>query len=253
MWRDRLALVVVAMIALAAAPQIPSKPPDVLPAAATAQLTRNLGAAAGQRSNVWRDSPLSNPDGTINGYVEIARGDRRKWEFDVGRNARVIDRVIPPSIGGYPVNYGFVPQTVSYDGDPFDILVLGPAITGGTLVRGVIVGLMHMTDEKGLDSKVVVSPVAKNGSAIYPLTPADQERIGGYFKRYKLGEPGKFSTVPGWGAPPEGRAYVAMTHAFFRDCRSSEGECVLRSEKKAPVKDFEAAPRAHRVAAIPSS
>ena len=232
-------LAVGAMLALAVAPQIPSRPPDVLPAAATAQLTRNLGAAKSQRSNIWRDSPLSNPDGTINGYVEIARGDSRKWEFDVGRNARVIDRVMPPSVGGYPVNYGFVPQTVSYDGDPFDILVLGPPITGGTVVRGLIVGLMHMTDEKGLDSKVVVSPVAKNGSAIYALTPDDQERIGGYFKRYKLGEPGKFSTVPGWGSATEGRAYVDVTHAFFRDCRTSERECALPSQKQAPaVKEF---------------
>jgi inorganic pyrophosphatase len=239
MWRDRLALAVGAMLALAAAPQTPSKPPDVLPAAATAQLTRNLSAAKSQKSNVWRDSPLSNPEGTINGYVEIARGDRRKWEFDVGRNARVIDRVMPPSVGAYPVNYGFVPQTVSYDGDPFDILVLGPPISGGTVVRGLIVGLMHMTDEKGLDSKVVVSPVAKNGSAIHALTPDDQERIGDYFKRYKLGEPGKFSTVPGWGSATDGRAYVDVTHAFFRDCRTSQGECALPSRTKAPaVKDF---------------
>ena len=41
-------------------------------------------------------------------------------------NERAIDRIIPKAIGGYPVNYGFVPQTVSYDGDPFDVLVLGP-------------------------------------------------------------------------------------------------------------------------------
>ena len=177
MRRDQLALVLAALVSTAAL-QISPKPPEVLPAAATAQLARNLEAASKQPSNVWRDAPPSNPDGTITGYVEIARGDRRKWEFDVGRNARVIDRMMPASIGGYPVNYGFVPQTVSYDGDPFDILVLGPPIDGGSLVRGVIVGLMHMTDEKGLDSKVVVSPAAENGRPIYPLTTQDRKRIG---------------------------------------------------------------------------
>jgi inorganic pyrophosphatase len=66
-------------------------------------------------------------------------------------NARVIDRMIPEDIGGYPVNYGFVPQTVSYDGDPFD--VLGPPLPDGRLLRGVIAGVMFMEDEKGLDSK----------------------------------------------------------------------------------------------------
>ena len=50
--------------------------------------------------------------------------------------------MISERIGGYPVNYGFVPQTISHDGDPFDVLVLGPSLTGGELVRGVIVGLM---------------------------------------------------------------------------------------------------------------
>jgi inorganic pyrophosphatase len=230
MWRDQLALVAAAMLALAASHQVPGKPPGILPAAATALLARNLEAAKPQRSNVWRDNAPSNPDGTINGYIEIARGDRRKWEFDVGRNARVIDRVIPAKIGGYPVNYGFVPQTVSYDGDPFDILVLGPRIDGGRIVRGTILGLMHMTDEKGLDSKVVVSPTDASGRAMYPLTDPERERIGDYFKRYKMDQPGKFSTVPGWGLPDEGRAYVDVTHAFFQSCRAkTNADCVLSS------------------------
>ena len=253
MWRDGLALVVGTMLALAAAPQIPAEPPDVLPATAAAQLARNLDAAKAQRSNVWRDAPLSNADGTINGYIEIARGDRRKWEFDVARNERVIDRMMPPAVGGYPVNYGFVPQTVSYDGDPFDILVLGPPIDGGGLVRGVIVGLMHMIDEKGLDSKVVVSPAAENGKPKYPFTAQDRKRIGDYFKRYKLGEPGKFSAVPGWGPPNEGRAYVDVTHAFFRSCRKSVAECVVPAQPPpAAIKGSAAVPRAHQPAAAPS-
>ena len=50
----------------------------------------------------------------------------------MGANRRAMDRTIPAEVGGYPVNYGFVPQTVSYDGDPFDVLVLGPPIEGGT-------------------------------------------------------------------------------------------------------------------------
>ena len=196
-------------------------PPLELPATATAQLARSLAAAQSSKRNLWRDTAPLNADGTVTGYVEIARGDRRKWEFDIKRNARAIDRVMPPDVGGYPVNYGFVPQTISYDGDPFDILVLGPAIEGGRIVRGSIVGLMHMEDEKGLDSKVVVSVAGSNGKAALALTPDDRERIGDFFSRYKRHEPGKFSRVSGWGSAAEGLSYVKTTHRFFLECRDA--------------------------------
>lgn len=198
-------------------------PPKELPESATTQLARSLAAASAHTRHVWRDSAPVNPDGTVNGYIEISRGDRRKYEFDMSANTRAIDRVIPAQIGGYPVNYGFVPQTVSYDGDPFDVLVLGPPLTGGTLVRGVVVGLMYMEDEKGLDSKVVLSPVGPDGRATHALTPRVRDEIADYFRRYKMGEPGKFSKVPGWGSVVDGRDYIATTRAFFRECRKQPG------------------------------
>ena len=70
-------------------------------------------------THLWRDNAPINDDDTVNVFVER-----------------------------------FVPHTVSYDGDPFDGLVLGPPLEGGRMVRGVIVGLMLMEDEKDLDSKV---------------------------------------------------------------------------------------------------
>lgn len=161
----------------------------------------------------------------MNAYVEIPRGDRRKWEFDMRRNARAIDRVMPVEIGGYPVNYGFVPQTVSHDGDPFDALVLGPPLPGGRLVRGLIVGLMFMEDEKGLDSKVVLSVPDRDGRPTHQLTAATQELIAGYFRRYKAHEPGAFSHVPGWGSVEQGLAHVTATHDFFLKCRGKQGDC----------------------------
>jgi inorganic pyrophosphatase len=204
-------------------------PPAALPAVATAKLAASLEAAKRHAKHVWRDMPPVNDDGTVNGYVEIPRGDRRKFEFDMKANARAIDRTIPPQVGGYPVNYGFVPQTVSYDGDPFDILVLGPPLGGGSLVRGVIVGLMQMEDEKGLDSKVVVSVAGPDGTPKHALTLSDQRRIGDYFKSYKRFEPGAFSRVPGWGSAADGLAFVRTTHRFFRECRDSVGRaCHLR-------------------------
>jgi murein DD-endopeptidase MepM/ murein hydrolase activator NlpD/inorganic pyrophosphatase len=212
-------------------PQVPLEyrnPPPVLPEMATSALDKSLAAAAKHVKSVWRDQVPVNADGTLNGYIEIARGDRRKWEFNIGENVRMIDRMMPVSVGGYPVNYGFVPQTVSYDGDPFDVLVLGPAIAGGTLVRGVIVGVMFMEDEKGLDSKVVISRIGADGQPLHQLTPAIRRQIGDYFARYKAHEPGKFSKVPGWGSAAEGLAYVSMTRAFFTGCRGrTAGPCPL--------------------------
>lgn len=206
-----------------------SAPSGILPEPAARQLQASLDAARRHPAHVWRDRAPTNADGTINGYIEIARGDRRKWEFDMRRNRRAIDRMMPQRLGGYPVNYGFVPQTVSYDGDPFDVLVLGPAIPGGRLVRGAIVGVMYMEDEKGIDSKVVVSPLGPDGQPLYRLTGADRERIGGFFERYKAHEPGKFSKVPGWGAAEEGASWVRITHAFFRECRDRRaGPCEVR-------------------------
>ena len=226
-------LLFVMLCAPAVAAQDFARPPAVLPAVATTALAASLKAAAMHPSHVWRDTAPINGDGTVNGYVEIARGDRRKWEFDMRANVRAIDRMIPVDVGGYPVNYGFVPQTVSYDGDPFDVLVLGPPLPDGRLVKGVIVGVMYMEDEKGLDSKVVISQTDAKGRPRHALTAAVQRDIGDYFKRYKLHEPGAFSRVPGWGSAAEGLAYVRTTHTFFRECRERAGApCQIGSQRK---------------------
>jgi inorganic pyrophosphatase len=213
-----VACAVVLSIGTAAEDHAPS---NVLPVSAVRQLATSLDAARPHERHVWRDTPPLNADDTVNAYVEIARGARDKWEFDMRANRRALDRVIPAQVGGYPVNYGFVPQTVSYDGDPFDVLVLGPPIDGGTLVRGVVVGLMQMVDEKGSDAKVVVSPVGPDGRAVYPLSDRERDSIGRFFQIYKRYEPGGFSRVPGWSSAADGRAHVLMTHTFFTQCRQS--------------------------------
>ena len=190
--------------------------PGTLPAAATAKLHASLKSAAPHKQHVWRDTPPL--DGQLlNAYIEIPRGGRQKYELDMAKNAPKVDRVIPEKIGGYPINYGIVPQTVSYDGDPFDVLVLGPALKTGDLVKGVIVGVMHMTDETGLDSKVVISRVGADGKPLHSLSDADRKRVSDYFNRYKRDDddPKTFATVPGWGTAAEGLAFVRKTHEFF--------------------------------------
>jgi inorganic pyrophosphatase len=213
-------LLILALSGLAAA-QPSGRPPNVLPASAVGKLAASFDAAGAHRRHAWRDTPPTNADETVNAYIEIPMGERRKFEFVMRGNTRGVDRVMPAEIGGYPINYGFVPQTISYDGDPFDVLVLGPALPGGRIVRGRIVGLMLMEDEKGIDSKVVLSPVDRDGRSTHALTPADRDRVGRYFDNYKRQDPKAFSSVPGWSTPEDGLAHIVMTHAFFRQCRGS--------------------------------
>jgi inorganic pyrophosphatase len=193
-----------------------SAPPATLPPVAAAKLRDSLKSASAHRHHVWRDTAPFEGE-LLNGYIEIPLGGREKYELDMAKNAPAIDRVIPERIGGYPVNYGIVPQTVSYDGDPFDVLVLGPPIKTGEMVKGVIVGLMQMTDEKGLDSKVVISRVGRDGKALHQLTDTDRKRMADYFNRYKRDDddPKTFATVPGWGTAADGLAFVRKTHEFF--------------------------------------
>lgn len=221
----KLITTVCAVVVLA---QSAGTPPRVLPAEATASLKRSVDASRAHAKHVWRDTAPLNADGTVNAYVEIPRNERNKYEFSMADNVRKVDRVMPETLGGYPVNYGYVPQTVSYDGDPFDVLVLGPPQPGGQIVRGRIVGIMYMEDEKGLDSKVVVVPVERAFASMTAVPAADQKRIGDFFARYKMHEPGKFSKVPGWGSAAEGLAFIQTTHAFFRSCLAATSACELR-------------------------
>jgi inorganic pyrophosphatase len=194
-----------------------SAPPATLPPAAAAKLKDSLTAAAAHRQHLWRDTPPF--DGAlVNAYIEIPMGERRKYEFDMAKNERFVDRVMPESIGGYPINYGIVPQTISYDGDPFDVLVLGPPARGGELIKGAIVGIMHMDDEKGRDSKVILSRVGTDGKPTHDLTEADLARLANFFDRYKRedGDPKTFATVTGWGTAADGLAFVRRTHELFR-------------------------------------
>ena len=217
--QSRLTILVIAFVPIALAAQNGPQPPTELPTTAVARLASSLAAARTHPTHIWRDMQARNSDETVNAYIEIPRGDRRKWEYEMRINGRALDRVMPEDVGGYPINYGYVPQTISYDGDPFDVLVLGPALPGGRAVRGIPVGLLRMEDEKGLDSKVVLSPVDDAGRPTHALTAGEQRQVGDYFRRYKQHEPGKFSKVAGWGNAADGLAFVSIAHTFFRECR----------------------------------
>jgi inorganic pyrophosphatase len=197
----------------------PTPPP--LPDAAARQLANTLAAIKPQPRNLWRDIRPVNADGTVNAYIEIARGGAGKWEFDIPSQRRRLDRTIPAGLGGYPTNYGFVPGTHGWDGDPFDALMLGAPAKEGEVVRGVAVGIMHMSDYKGLDSKVVLAPLDEKGRPRHALNEAEKQRIASFFNRYRQHETGdsSFVCVTGWGSADEGLQFVRATAAFVERAR----------------------------------
>ena len=184
------------------------------PAGLADRMSAYREAARSFPQHVWRDTSPTNADGTLNGYIEIPRGESTKWEFRIPMNRREVDRLIPTELGGYPINYGFIPQTISYDGDPADVLVLGPPLEGGALVKGRIVGLMEMTDTGDLDSKVIISPLDANGRQTETLTADDRARMERFFNTYKRHD-GKSTAVTGWGSADRARRFLETTAGFF--------------------------------------
>ena len=212
MRRAGLILLVLFTSACKQVPQPPVLPPA--PAGLEQKVAAYLEASRKHPEHVWRDTRPVNDDGTLNGYVEIARGESTKWEFRIPLNAREVDRMIPLELGGYPINYGFIPQTVSYDGDPADVLVLGPPLDGGRVVKGRIVALMEMMDTGELDSKVIIAPLDGNGQPTHALTDEDKRRMAQFFDTYKNHQ-GKATKVTGWGDAETARAFLRQVSSFF--------------------------------------
>ncbi len=100
------------------------------------------------------------PPHEINVVVEIPQGGTPvKYELDKASGAMVVDRFLHTAMF-YPGNYGFVPHTLAEDGDPIDVLIVGPAaVVSGAVVRCRPIGALMMKDEHGPDEKIIAVPV----------------------------------------------------------------------------------------------
>jgi inorganic pyrophosphatase len=138
----------------------------------------------------------------INVIVEIPmHGAPVKYEVDKESGALFVDRFMSTPMH-YPCDYGYVPQTLSADGDPVDVLVISPiALQPGVVVRCRPIGLMRMVDENGEDAKVLAVPLDKltrmyesvKGPEDLPASLLD--KIKHFFAHYKDLEPGKFVRI----------------------------------------------------------
>jgi len=159
---------------------------------------------------VGKDAPKS-----VNVVIEIpAQSSPVKYELDKVSGALVVDRFMSTPMY-YPANYGFIPHTLSEDGDPTDVLVVTPtALMHGCVIAARPVGVLKMSDESGVDAKIIAVP-AGNASADHKnivnytqLSPLLLQQIKHFFERYKELEPDKWVKVDGWGDADEAKEEI---------------------------------------------
>ena len=151
----------------------------------------------------------------INVIIEIPmHGEPIKYEVDKETGAMFVDRFMSTAMH-YPCNYGYVPHTLSEDGDPVDVLVVTPvALITGVVVRCRPIGMLKMTDEAGIDAKIIAVPVDKL-CALYKDMQKPEDfpammlnQISHFFEHYKDLEPNKWVKVEGWVGADAAKAEI---------------------------------------------
>lgn len=148
----------------------------------------------------------SNVPDSFNVIIEIpANSDPVKYEVDKESGAIMVDRFMATPMF-YPCNYGYIPHTLSEDGDPLDVLVHTPyPIASGNVIACRPIGVLYMRDEAGADAKLLALPIKKLTAEydhiedVDDLSPLLKGQIGHFFSRYKELEQGKWVEVDGWG------------------------------------------------------
>lgn len=157
----------------------------------------------------------TNPPHDINVIIEVPiGGEPIKYEMDKSAGTLVVDRFLHTPMR-YPGNYGFVPHTLSDDGDPIDVLVANTRpIVPGAIINVRPIGVLKMNDDGGGDEKIIAVPVPRltkryeNVHDFTDLPEITREQIQHFFEHYKDLEPGKWVKMIGWGNAAEARQLV---------------------------------------------
>jgi inorganic pyrophosphatase len=155
------------------------------------------------------------PPNEINAIVEVpVGGEPIKYEMDKHAGTLVVDRFLYTSMR-YPGNYGFIPHTLSGDGDPLDVLIANQrAIVPGAIMAVRPIGVLRMQDEAGIDEKVIAVPVSRlthryDKIADYTQLPEiTVKQIQHFFEHYKDLEESKWVKVLGWGDVDEAKKII---------------------------------------------
>ena len=162
--------------------------------------------------NINAVSVGADPPHEVNVVIEVPiGGEPIKYEMDKASGALVVDRFLYTAMR-YPGNYGFIPHTLSEDGDPCDVIVANTrAIVPGAIMACRIVGVLIMQDEHGGDEKLVAVPASRltqryDGVHNYTDLPAiTVQQIEHFFGHYKDLEPGKWVKILRWGDMAEAK------------------------------------------------
>jgi len=157
----------------------------------------------------------NNPPEDVNVIIEVEiGGEPIKYEMDKEAGTLFVDRFLHTPMR-YPGNYGFVPHTLSEDGDPIDVLVANTRpIVPGAVINVRPVGVLRMTDDGGPDEKIVAVPSPKLTQRYIDvhnytdLPKITLEQIQHFFQHYKDLEPGKWVKLDGWGDADEARRLI---------------------------------------------
>ena len=161
-------------------------------------------------------APGTNPPYDVNVLVEVPiGGEPIKYEIDKEAGVLVVDRFLYTSMR-YPGNYGFVPHTLSGDGDPVDVLVCNTrALVPGALINVRPVGVLMMEDDGGQDEKIIAVPSPQltlryEGVHNYTDMPdITRHQVEHFFEHYKDLEPGKWTKILGWGDAETARRLIS--------------------------------------------
>ena len=153
-------------------------------------------------------TPGKNAPQEFNVIIEIPmNADPVKYEVNKETGAIFVDRFMSTAMH-YPTNYGYVPKTISGDGDPVDVLVITPVpLIPGVVVPCRAIGILKMEDEAGMDGKVLAVPIDKILSLYTQwqkpadLNPLRLKTIAHFFEHYKDLEDGKWVKILGWEGP----------------------------------------------------
>jgi inorganic pyrophosphatase len=170
----------------------------------------------------------NNPPEDVNVVIEVPNGGEPiKYEMDKAAGTLFVDRFLYTPMR-YPGNYGFVPHTLSDDGDPIDVLVANTRpIVPGAVINVRPVGVLKMEDDGGHDEKIIAVPSPKlTQRYLHVLNYTDLpqitlEQIRHFFEHYKDLEPGKWVKIAGWGDAAEARRLI--TEAIEREKRQKHG------------------------------
>jgi inorganic pyrophosphatase len=170
------------------------------------------------RVSAGRDVPHD-----CNVIIEIPmHGDPIKYEVDKETGAVFVDRFLSTAMR-YPCNYGYIPRTLSEDGDPCDVLVLSPVpLITGVVVRCRPIGMLRMNDEAGGDAKILAVPIDKLSSLYrtiqspHDLPELTTRQIAHFFEHYKDLEPGKWVRVSSWVGAGDAKNEILAAAARYR-------------------------------------